>query len=374
MDLGEQRAPIGVDLISINEMFESTPSCLKVISRDGLLLHMNPRGLSLIEADDMAEVYKANVYDLVEASHRDRFIAFNKSVCAGNKEVLVFEIIGLKGGRRWMESYAAPYALGSGEIAHIAITNDISEKIEAENEISNQRQALANSARLASLGQFVGGIAHEINNPLAIISGKLTLLDMSLENSDVDRQAFRKSLSEVIETTDRISEIIRNLKTFSRDSTTDNFEVYSLADIVAETLSLCAEKFRLKDIEIRCQVDSELQLKCQKVQISQVLMNLLNNAFDAVLDGERRWVDIQGSQLEGNVRLTLTDSGNGIAAEAVDRIFDPFYTTKGVGKGTGLGLSISAGILSDHGGRLYYNRCAPHTQFVLEVPLRESEN
>lgn len=363
----------GVDLISINEMFESTPSCLKVISHNGLLLHMNPRGLSLIEAEDMASVYKASVYDLVEDSHKDRFIAFNKHVCAGNKDVLVFEIIGLKGTRRWMESYAAPYMMENGEVAHIAITNDITEKIEAENEIAYQREALANSARLASLGQFVGGIAHEINNPLAIISGKLTLLDINLENDAFEKQAFKESLAEVIETTDRISQIIRNLKTFSRDPQKDPLDPCSMLNIIEETLSLCAENFRLNNINIEYAGDTEIKILCQKVQISQVLMNLLNNAFDAIADKKSKWIKVQSHLYGGMVRVSITDSGKGISKGIVDKMFDPFYTTKEVGRGTGLGLSICSNILLSHGGKLYYNNRSPNTQFVLEIPSYTEE-
>ena len=364
---------IDIDLISISEMFESTPSCLKVVSANGLLLHMNPRGLALIEADDMPSVYKANVYELVEESHRRKFIQFNQSVCAGNKEFLVFEIIGLKGGRHWMESYAAPYVLANGEVAHIAITNDITDKVAAENEILEQRQALENSSRLASLGQFVGGIAHEINNPLAIISGKLTLLDISLEDNTFDKQVFKERLAEVIDTTDRISQIIHNLKTFSRDPGKDHLELYDISEIIKETLSLCAEKLRLSDIDIEIQIDPGLQVVCQKVQISQVLMNLLNNAFDAIVDEKNKWIEIHGYRYCNVVRVSVTDSGEGIPEEIVGQIFDPFYTTKDLGRGTGLGLSISSSILLQHGGRLYYDNDHSNTRFIIELPVCTEE-
>lgn len=118
---------------------------------------MNSKGLALIEAEDMESVRGANVYDIVEESHRERFREFNEKICSGQKGTLVFEIVGLQGARRWMETHAAPYYLANGEVAHIAITNDIADKVVAEKELLQQRQALASSARLASIGQFVGG-------------------------------------------------------------------------------------------------------------------------------------------------------------------------------------------------------------------------
>jgi len=109
----------------IESVMSSTPSCIKIVSSDGLLVHMNRQGLELIEADDLESVIGANVYDLLEESHLENFKSLNKRVCAGESVTMVFEIIGLKGTRRWMESHAAPYILPNGDTAQIAITNDI---------------------------------------------------------------------------------------------------------------------------------------------------------------------------------------------------------------------------------------------------------
>jgi len=358
-----------LDLISLDEMFQSTPSCLKVISSAGELLHMNPQGLVLAEAENMESVFRANVYDMVVPEHRDEFIRFNKRVCSGQRGSLVFELVALKGTRRWMESYAGPYTLASGEVAHIAITNDITARVETEKQVLEQRQALANSARLAALGEFVGGIAHEINNPLAIISGKLGLLEMVLESQEIDKDAFKENIREVMETTDRISEIIHNLKTFSRDPDRDDFQEYSLAKIIEEILSLCAEKLRLSNIDIECRIDPEINIVCQKVQISQVMMNLINNACDAVMQTDVRWIKILGRRIGGLVELSVSDSGHGIAEDVEEKIFDPFFTTKELGKGTGLGLSISSSILSHHNGKLIHRKDSINTQFVLKLPI-----
>ncbi len=124
---------MGERVFDLDSMMTATPSCLKVISRDGELLNMNRQGLDLIEAPDLESVLGANVYDLVEESHKDKFIEFNEMICNGNSARLSFELIGLKGTRRWMETYAAPYKLTDGEMAHIAITNDVTKIIKRRN-------------------------------------------------------------------------------------------------------------------------------------------------------------------------------------------------------------------------------------------------
>lgn len=359
---------IGNSVSSLNSIIDSTPSCLKIITNQGRLLHMNAQGLDLIEAEDLDSVTGANVYDLVEPSHRMKFKKFNETVCSGETGYLNFEIIGLKGSRRSMETYAAPYKLTNGETAHIAITNDISTKIETERKILEQNQLLANSSRLASLGQFVGGVAHEINNPLAVILGKLSLLEMELANGKFDQAVFSDEIHKVIETTERISEIINNLKTFSRDPKHDERESTKIDEIVKDTLSLCSEKLRLKNIGIETDISPNTEISCQKVQISQVLMNLINNSVDAINLEENSWIKITSRRNPQHVSIEFTDSGSGIPAHIANKMLDPFFTTKEVGKGTGLGLSISSGILNSHGGKLLYNPHHDNTQFILEFP------
>jgi PAS domain S-box-containing protein len=361
---------LGSSMISFTEMIASTPSCLKVITKDGTLLSMNPQGLSLIEAEGMQNVLGADVYDLIPEEHRARFIEFNNRICSGEKGDLVFEMLGMKGARRWMETYAAPYKLTNGETAHIAITNDITKKVEAEQQILHQNLALASSARLASLGQFVGGIAHEINNPLSVILGKLTLLEMKLEKDSIEKAEILSELGKVINTTERISDIINNLKTFSRDPQRDALEKVPLASIVKDTLSLCFENFRLNNISLSYGIDTGITVECQKVQVSQVLMNLVNNSFDAVKADEERWVKIDAGIKGDTITMMVTDSGKRISKKISELMLTPFFTTKEVGEGTGLGLSISSQIMSSLGGRLYYNKENQHTQFVLEFPCR----
>ncbi|PJB53829.1 MAG: hypothetical protein CO099_04960 [Bdellovibrio sp. CG_4_9_14_3_um_filter_39_7] len=360
---------LGEKLFTIDAMINATPSCLKIVSKDGHLLNMNSRGLALIEAEDMDSVQGANVYDLVEESHRENFINFNKKICNGESGTLIFEIIGLKGAKRWMETYAAPYKLTNGEIAHIAITNDITDRIENGKKLLEQKAALEETSRLATLGQFVSGIAHEINNPLTIIAGSASNIKRKIKNGELDSDYFLKQAEMIEKTAFRIAKIISGLKTLSRDSNLVEKRLHSLKSIVEDTVSLCAEKYRLNEITVEIDIQDDFFVFCNDIQISQVIMNLLNNSYDAILNLEEKWINIQVIQESESISLILTDSGKGIPDSVIKNMFNPFYTTKDIGHGTGLGLSICVGILIDHEGTFTFNKNSPHTQFIMKFPL-----
>lgn len=357
------------NLVSIKEMLSSTPSCLKIIDKNGKLLTMNPQGLDLIGADDLKSVLGANIYDLVEESHRDNFIQFNKKICEGAKASLIFEIVALNGERRWMESYSGPYKLDNGEIAHISITNDVSNRINTEAVLLQQKIAIEESSRLAALGQFASGIAHEINNPITIILGRVFMLKAALaEKKTIDIEICHSSLLNIEETALRIKKIINGLRSFSRDSKEDPKKNSNIGLIVRDTLELCSEKFRLSEVSISVDIHGELFAVCNDVQISQVLMNLFNNSYDAISNLKEKWIKIDVKSVEGMIQITFTDSGLGIQEQIAKSMFSPFFTTKEAGHGTGLGLSICVGILQKHDGTFIYNKPHPNTQFVLKFP------
>lgn len=360
---------------NLREMIAATPSCLKIVDKEGRLLAMNPQGIQLIEAPDEDSVVGADVYSLVQEDHRERFIELNRKVCSGQNGHLIFEIIGLGGTRRWMETHAAPYALTNGEYAQIAITNDITEKVEREREIEHQRQALVHSARLASLGEMAGGIAHEINNPLGIIMGTAGHLKLHMRRQGIQDELLEEGFDRIEETVRRISSIIRGLRNFSRDASDEDFKAVRISDIVQETLELTREKVKNNNVDLQCSMDVDAIISCQPVQISQVIMNLLINSMHAVSSLEEKWISIEAEQTtDGYLKLKITDSGKGISPEHQSKIMEPFYTTKPVGQGTGLGLSISAGIIKTHNGTLDLNAQSPNTQFVITLPIVDEEN
>lgn len=359
---------VGDKLFSIEEMLNSTPSCFKIITSKGSLLNINARGLSLIEAKNLEAVVGKNVFDIIEVSHLEKFMEFNSRVCAGEKATLIYEIIGLQGTRRWLESYSAPYTLTNGEVAHLSITNDISERIISEEKILKQKQALEETSRLAALGQLVSGIAHEINNPLTVIAGKVLVLQHKLDENLFDHGDFKKDLKTVEATILRVAKIIDGLKTLSRDPSQVGKGNHSLSMIVQETLNLCSESHKLNKVLVSVDIPDDITVFCNPVQISQVVMNLLNNSNDAISNQKDKWIKIDAISSDRWIQLTVTDSGEKIPENITLNMLNPFFTTKEIGHGTGLGLSICVGILKCHDGFFTYNKDFPNTQFLFQLP------
>jgi signal transduction histidine kinase len=232
-----------------------------------------------------------------------------------------------------------------------------------------QRESFLYTEKMASLGEMAGSIAHEINNPLAIIQGAAQKLQIRLRHEELNREDLKQTVQMILKTAERIARIIRSLRFVARDGSTDPFVNTSIRSIVDETLTLCESRLKTESVCLDASaVPLELYCVCRGVQISQVLINLINNAVDAIRDLPEKWIRIDASLHAGIIRIAVTDSGPGIPKELVDKIMKPFFTTKGVGKGTGLGLSISRGIAHAHGGDLELDVNSPHTRFVLVLP------
>jgi signal transduction histidine kinase len=243
-------------------------------------------------------------------------------------------------------------------------------------ELRDTQAQLVQSEKMRSLGQLVAGVAHELNNPIGFVHANLQLLDeyveklmrpgLEPENRDRTREAIRKLLTRSREGTERVKQIVEDLRTFSR---TDQAELQEICvnDEIDRTLTLIEP--RLKDgIRVRREYGRVSPVRCFAGQLNQVFMNLLMNACDA-LEGKGQ-VAVRTRPIDGGVRVEIEDDGPGMPPEVMSRVFDPFFTTKDVGKGTGLGLSISHGIVDRHGGSMWVES-EPNrgTTFVIELPL-----
>lgn len=234
-------------------------------------------------------------------------------------------------------------------------------------EIETQRQQAIQASKLSSLGEMASGVAHEINNPLTIISALATRTKKNLQDNNIPLTKSEENLDKIVGTVDRIAKIIHGLRAFSRDSNGDIFSVKKVNEIIEMTLELCQERFKDNGIDIRLELLPLAEIECREVQIVQVLVNLLNNSLDAIQSLPTKWIKIVVFEKENSIGIQVIDSGLGIKEEVVERMMLPFYTTKDVGKGTGLGLSISKGIVESHQGKFYYKREDGHTSFVIEL-------
>jgi C4-dicarboxylate-specific signal transduction histidine kinase len=220
---------------------------------------------------------------------------------------------------------------------------------------------------MAALGLMAGGVAHEINSPLSAI---LINAEFIKSKSGIVDPVIFKRAQMIVEIGNRIARLINALRIFSKDTGTEVFEDFKIKAVIEGTLDICEEKFKRSGIRIIVKHENlETVIRGQLVPLSQVLLNLLNNSYDAVNSLTDKWVQIDVVISSHFLELNVTDSGPGIRDDIKDKMFQPFFTTKDIGKGTGLGLSISKGIVESHGGELFYDENSSHTKFVIRLPI-----
>ncbi len=249
-----------------------------------------------------------------------------------------------------------------------ALRLDVQARERAERQLAESRQAAINAAKMAALGEMSASVAHEVNNPLSAILLRSQRLDQLARAGTMDGAAVLKTAHEIDRAVERIRRIVDALRAFARQRDEDPLRPELLAPLVADAVELCEQRFRLRGVALEVDpIPEGLQVHCRGTQVTQVLLNLLSNGYDAVEGQPDKWVRIMADAEDGVVHIAVLDSGPGVPPEIADRIMEPFYTTKEIGRGTGLGLSLSEGIAVAHGGHLELDRDAHPTRFVLTL-------
>jgi PAS domain S-box-containing protein len=243
------------------------------------------------------------------------------------------------------------------QIGRLVIFDDITER-------SHLERQLMQADKLSSIGLLAAGVAHEVNTPLAVISSYAQMLAKQVSGDDTKA----KLLDKIAKQTFRASEIVNSLLNFSRTSPTDYDEV-DLNKVLRETAGLIDHQFQKARIEISFELTDALgTVRGNAGKLQQVFLNLLLNARDALENGG---VIRIRTYADGDLaRVSISDNGAGIAPEHLEKIYDPFFTTKGAKKGTGLGLAVTYGIVKEHGGHIEVeSRLGEGTRFLLDFPL-----
>lgn len=250
---------------------------------------------------------------------------------------------------------------------------DLKNLKDKEKIIEDQKHQMLEKNKLASLGEMAAGIAHEVNNPLTVIHSNNSIIQKLIQRDEFDISKIQKLTEKTRDQIERITGIITSLRNLSRGLANDNSEYFSIDQVLSEVISLA--KMRDKSKKIIFQFNSQIQFNTfgNRGQIVQVILNLLNNAIDAIEESTDPWVIIELQDNGKYVDLVITDSGKGISKEIVDKIFMPMYTTKDVGKGTGLGLSLSRTFIEQNFGSLDYISSGKNTSFKISLPKDKPE-
>jgi len=252
----------------------------------------------------------------------------------------------------------APLQDGLGQTGALVVLEDVTDRITLEEQLQ-QRE------KLSSIGLLAAGVAHEVNTPLTGVSSYTQMLLGMLSENDPKHALLQKVRTQA----ERATNIVNNLLNFSRTGSATEFAELNLARVLDDTLQLLEPQLRRSQIEIVRRYDKNApQAYANAGKLQQVFTNLILNARDAIPDGGRIIVST-GTAEDGSLFAEISDTGIGIAPENVAKIYDPFFTTKGVGRGTGLGLAVSYGIVQEHAGRIAVESTPGHgTTFRITLP------
>jgi signal transduction histidine kinase len=236
---------------------------------------------------------------------------------------------------------------------------------EAGRMLRETRDQLVQSSKMTALGELAAGLAHELNQPLTVIKG----LSMSLLNSSAP-SLNREKLQLIADASDKMELIIKHLGIFSRSESAKTVPV-DLAKTIDDALVMVRELLEDNRITVEMELPPLPLIQGSPNRLEQVIINLVTNAKDAMPAGGVLGISALPLEMRGRefVRLTITDTGCGIAEEYISRVFDPFFTTKAAGKGTGLGLSISYGIIKEHYGQITVESSPEGTAFHITLPI-----
>lgn len=328
---------------SLRLVMESVPDAIAVLDQDGRVLDANASGRALmtVPGDGDGEALRSGFEWLDATAAR---IARDNLTAAFAGELRRFEVPFQRpdGTEGTSKVLYAPVREGTRIPKVLALARDITEQRHAQKQLQQ-------AEKLAAMGQLVSGVAHEINNPAAIISGfaQTLLLDQLTPEQ-------REMMQMMYDEATRIGRITSNLLAFARAGSKERALV-DLNDIVRRTFALRSYHLTTLNIAVDLELDdADPKLWVNGSEMQQMLLNLLINAEQALTGVTgRRAITIRTESINDRVTLQVADTGPGVPAEIHGKVFDPFFTTKPEGVGTGLGLSICYGIVQDHGGRIW---------------------
>lgn len=352
----------------ISRVVHSSASAIVAADKKGNIQLMNPAAKELFKVGDNPYLIE-NAAQLYPPGKAKEIMSMLRNEDMGGKGKLSgirTSIVAADGEEIPVElSAAIIYDDDDNESATMAIYNDLRKKLEIEKQLKEAQKQLAQSEKMASLGQLAAGVAHEINNPL---TGILMYAGMIIDHLE-EESSLRSDIECIIEDANRCKEIVKSLLAYSR-STDSKRSIIHVNELVEQSFKLTRDQKVFRNISIEKQYSDEMMLlSVDTNKLSQVIINLVINAADAMNGEGTLTVRTYRDKPAQKVFLEVSDTGSGISEENISKIFDPFFSTKPKGKSTGLGLSIAYGIVEEHGGRISVKETGPDgTTFLIELP------
>lgn len=354
----------------MTQVIYSSASAIVAADRQGNITLMNAVAKELFGDYNGVEGSIRHTEQLYPPGKAKEIMTMLRDEKIGGKGKLIIPrttIVNAKGKEIQVEMSAAIiYDDKGNETATMAIYNGLEDKLKVEKKLKDTQKQLAQSEKMASLGQLAAGVAHEINNPL---TGVLFYAGLLLERQDL-AEDIREDLGYILEDANRCKNIVKSLLVYSR-SKDSNKRVVQLNEVIEQSLRLVRDQKKFRNIKITRHLADEMMLiNADTSKLNQVIINLVINAADAMKGYGKIRLYSYRNKLEKKVYMEIKDTGEGIPREHLSKIFDPFFTTKEVGKSTGLGLSIVYGIIEEHGGSIHVKSTgAKGTTFIIQLPL-----
>lgn len=325
-------------------ILESEPECIKILDAQGLLQLMNNAGLRMIEADSFAQVKGKPVLDLVAPEYREDYATLMKRVLSGETMQMGYEIIGLKGGRRWIETHAVPMAESDGNLVHLAVSRDVTAHKKAENELRHAKE-IAIAANQAK-SEFLANMSHEIRTPMNAILGFSEILNNLVKDST--QLYYLDAIYRSGKTLLQLINDILDLSKIEAGKFTLQYAPIAIRSLINDIQIIFSGKAQEKGIKLLIVVDEKLpdMLLLDEIRLRQVLLNLVGNAIKFTQQGFVK-ISISPNFITAekiNLHIAIYDSGIGIAKDQMEKIFLAFTQQDNqsiVFGGTGLGLTIS---------------------------------
>jgi PAS domain S-box-containing protein len=353
------------------QFFTEVPDYCYIVSLKGEILDVNRAALAALgyQREELVGKPLATIYAAEsQARMKELFAQWQRTGLIVDEEIV---IVSKSGERSVVILNAGAERDQDGNILHsTSVQTDITERKRAEAERHRLQQELSHVARVTMMGELTSSLAHELNQPLTAILSNAQTAQRLLADGQPDPEELREILSDIVADDDRAGEIIQRLRTLLRKGELE-FRDLDVNGLVLDVARLVSSDTIIKGISVTLDLASELpRVRADRVQLQQVILNLMLNAVDALMSraaADRKLLISTGLRPDGTVSVVVRDSGPGIPPEKLERVFEPFFTTKV--NGMGMGLAIARSILHSHGGKLWAeNAPGGGAAFTLALP------